>query len=154
MELYLVRHAHAVDEEENPRRPLSDRGRQQVRALAKFLTSSGAFHPAECWHSSLVRSRETAMLLTKALELPAKLVEVEGLEPCDEPVQIARRLKGLTDPLALVGHEPHLSALASLLVGGKPEAPIFLLRKSAVIALEGSGHRWQVRWQLSPELLA
>jgi phosphohistidine phosphatase len=154
MELYLIRHAHAVDKEENPERPLSERGRKQVRALAKFLATSGALHPAEFWHSSLVRSRQTAELLAERMNLHAPLVEVAGLEPCDEPALIGRRLKGLTKPLAIVGHEPHLSALATLLIGGTSDAPMFVVRKSAVIALEGAGPHWQVRWHLSPELLA
>ena len=154
MELYLIRHAHAVDEEENPERPLSARGRKQVLTLAKFLAASGALHATQFWHSSLVRSRETAELLVRGLGLEAPLHEMAGLEPCDEPAAIARRLKGLTEPLAIVGHEPHLSGLASLLVGGGTDAPIFVVRKCAAIALEGSGARWQVRWHLSPELLA
>ena len=37
MHVFLVRHAHAVDAVEDPERPLSKRGRDQVRALAKFL---------------------------------------------------------------------------------------------------------------------
>jgi phosphohistidine phosphatase len=152
MELYLVRHAHAVDEEVNPARPLSERGRRQVKALAKFFQANGAMHPAEFWHSSLVRSRETAELLAKGLGLKAPLVEIDGLEPMDDPAGLMRRLKGLAGSLAIVGHEPHLSTLAAMLLGS--DNPIFVVRKSAVIALEGAGTRWQVRWHLSPELLA
>ena len=154
MELFLIRHAHAVDAEEDPARPLSNRGRKQVRVLAKFLSRSGVLRPAEIWHSSLQRSRETAELLARGLGLPVPLVEAPGLEPGDEPAMVARRLRTQEQSLALVGHEPHLSALASLLVAGRGEAPLFVLKKCAVIALERDGARWQVRWQISPELLA
>ncbi len=154
MELYLIRHAHAVDGEDDARRPLSSRGRKQIRALTEFLASSGALNPAEIWHSPLDRSRETAQLLVDGLELDAKLIEAPGLEPGDDPADIAARLKKVREPLAIVGHEPHLSTLATLLVGGKSSVPIFVVRKSTVIALEGIGSHWQVRWQLAPELLA
>jgi len=154
MELFLIRHAHAVDEEENPGRPLSDQGRKQVRTLAKFFAANGALRPAEIWHSSLLRSRETAGLLARGLGLRVPLIEMPGLEPEDQPAVTVRRLKGLSEAVAIVGHEPHLGALASLLTGGRTAAPLFVVRKVAVIALEGSGIRWQVRWHFSPELLA
>lgn len=153
MELYLIRHAHAIDGEDDARRPLSPRGRRQVRALTDFLASSGALHPSEIWHSPLDRSRETAQLLVEGLGLAAKLIETPGLEPCDDPAGIVTRLQAAHEPVAIVGHEPHLSALATLLVGGKSRAPIFAVKKSTVIALEGSGAFWQVCWQISPELL-
>ncbi|MBI4625399.1 MAG: histidine phosphatase family protein [Verrucomicrobia bacterium] len=153
-ELYLIRHAHAVDAAEDPERPLSERGRKQVRALVKFLRRSGALQPGEIWHSSLARSRETALLLARGLDLGAALVSVAGLEPEDEPAAIALRLKAVRHPLAIVGHEPHLSALASLLVAGPDGRAMFVLKKCAVLALEGAGARWQVRWLVFPELLA
>ena len=154
MELFLIRHAHAIDGEDDARRALSPRGRQQVRALAEFLARSGAFSPAEIWHSPLDRSRETAERLVRPLELESRLVEVPGLEPGDDPARFLSRLKDVREPLAIVGHEPHLSTLATLLVGGRSSLPIFIVRKSTVIALEGVGSHWQVRWQIAPELLA
>ena len=56
-------------------------------------------------------------------------------------------------PVALVGHDPHLSALASLLVTGKVEPVRFRLRKCAVLRLERSSGGWIVQWQVSPDLL-
>ena len=153
-ELYLIRHAHAVDAVEDPERPLSGRGRKQVRALAEFLRQSGALRPGEIWHSSLVRSRETAQELARRLDLEAPLVLAPGLEPDDEPAVIARQLKTIRHPLAIVGHEPHLGALASLLIAGPEGRAMFAVKKCSVLALEGGGTRWQVRWFISPELLA
>lgn len=152
--LYLVRHAHAVDAEENFARPLSRRGEQQVVMLATFLDRSGLFQPTELWHSSLLRSRQTAALLASRLRLAAPLSLMPDLEPEDDPRAVARRIKALAHPLAIVGHEPHLSALASLLVAGRMDAPLFVMKKCAVLALEGAGPHWRVRWHLSPDLLA
>lgn len=152
--LYLVRHAHAVDAEENLARPLSKRGEQQVVALAAFLGRSGLFQPAELWHSSLVRSRQTAVLLAARLHLAAPLRLMPDLEPEDDPRAVARRIKASTHPLAIVGHEPHLSALASLLVADRMDASLFVMKKCAVLALEGAGPHWRVRWHLAPDLLA
>lgn len=154
MQVYLVRHAHAVDADENFARPLSKRGEQQVVALAAFLGRSGVFQPAELWHSPLVRSRQTATLLATRLRLAAPLALMPDLEPEDDPRAVARRIKAAAHPVAVVGHEPHLSALASLLVAGRVDPPLFVMKKCAVLALEGAGPHWMVRWQIAPDLLA
>ena len=153
MLLHLIRHAHAVAADEDALRPLSKRGRRQVRALAKFLRATDEFDAAEFWHSPLARSHETARLLARRLRLKAKLVEVAGLEPGNDPAALARRLIRLERPVAIVGHEPHLSALASLLVARTAEPPLFVLKKCAALALERTGARWVVRWHIPPELL-
>lgn len=164
MLLHLVRHAHAVAVEEDLSRPLSVRGRGEVDRLAVFFRGNGAFQPAQVWHSRLRRSRETANELVARLGLDVVMVEIPGLEPGDDAQQLADRLqlhpRDLGD-IAIVGHEPHLSALAALLTTGKKRAAAFRLKKSDVLTLqlaEGvhkkSGlNRWRVRWHVTPELL-
>ena len=152
--LYLVRHAHALDAEVDPARPLSERGRKQVATLARFLQISGAFRPEEIWHSPLARARESAQLLALQLKLPAPLREMPDLQPEDDPAATARRLKVVRRPVAIFGHEPHLSGLASLLVAGAMEPTAFVFKKCTVLMLESYDGRWKVRWQISPELLA
>lgn len=165
MLLHLVRHAHALSEDEDRSRPLSPRGRAEVARLARFLGTCGVFRPAQIWHSPLARSRQTAdELAARLLLVDALRVEIPGIQPEDAPRELAERLhlhpKDRGD-IAVVGHEPHLSALASLLVRGKARPDLFVLKKSALLTLEPtdathkkSGHlRWRVRWQISPELL-
>jgi phosphohistidine phosphatase len=153
MQLYLVRHAHAVTAEENPARPLSDRGREQVDQLVKYFRQSGTFNPDEIWCSSLVRSRETASLLAVGLNLQVSLLECPDLEPEADPRRALTRIAGATRNLAMVGHEPHLGMLAAqLLDGSRPLAP-FIFKKGAVLALEGHAGAWAVRWQISPDTL-
>ncbi len=163
MQLYLVRHAHAVTPEENPIRPLSEVGRAATARLGAFLRTTGTFAPTQLWHSPLERSRETTRGLVAALGAEIMEVETDDLLPEDDPALIAGRLAAypVTHDLGLVGHEPHLSALATLLVRGKTTPTAFVMRKGAVLALERTDRlhrktglpRWRVRWHLSPELL-
>jgi phosphohistidine phosphatase len=163
LKLYLIRHAHAVTAEENPERPLSTRGRGDLDRIAAFFRTNGLLRPAQIWHSPLARARETAMLVNSGLALDAVLVETPGLLPEDDPEEIVDRLAAYpaAQTLALAGHEPHLSTLATLLVRDKRKPVAFHLRKGAVIALERdegvhkrSGHpRWRVRWHFSPEMV-
>lgn len=151
--LYLIRHAHAIDAEVDATRPLSPRGEQQVRALADFLRKTDAFQPQEIWHSPLTRARQTAELLVRGLKLSTPLALMPDLEPEADPRAVARRIKATSRSVAVVGHEPHLSALASLLVAGRIDPPAFVMKKCAGLALDGAGELWMVRWHISPELV-
>src|SRR5688572_17586606 len=154
MKIYLVRHAHAVDGEDDDARELSAKGRKQIRQMAAFLRWNEEFGTREFWHSPAVRAQDTAERLAARLKTKAKLVEVEGLRHGDDPAILARKLKTLRRPVAIFGHEPHLSALASLLLSGRAAPPFFVLRKGAVLCLERTGKHWAVCWQVGPELLS
>ena len=163
MIIFLVRHSHALADQEDSRRPLSERGRETTKEVAGFFRASGALAQVHAvWHSPLARSRETANLLVKELGLDGLLIEAPGLLPEDNPVPIADRLDQAAQTVMIVGHEPQLGALATLLVSGKVKPVGFEFKKSAVLALERTGrcHKksgracWRVRWHFSPELLA
>jgi len=152
--IYLIRHAHALDDGDDEVRPLSPKGRKQIRQVAAFFRRNGLLAAKEFWHSPLVRARDTAELLAQRLKGRVRLVEVAGLRPDDNPARMAKRLRATRRPVAVVGHEPHLSALASLLVCGRAAPPLFVVRKCAVLALERTRRRWVVRWLVSPEILS
>jgi phosphohistidine phosphatase len=166
MQVWLVRHTDAVSEEEDPRRPLSAKGREAACELGRFFRRNGALAQATiCWHSPLVRARETAELVLREACVKAPRKERAGLLPEDDPAEIAVQLEKMRDPdagVVLVGHEPHLSALGTLLVGGEPQTAQFRLRKGAVLALTPAGEaplttgahrRWVVQWLLAPALV-
>ena len=153
MKIYLIRHAHALDGKDDAVRPLSAKGRKQIRQVAAFFRRNGLLATKEFWHSPLVRARDTAKLLAAQLKGRVRLIERDGIEPEADPVIMAKRLQASRRPVAVVGHEPHLSALASVLVSGRARPPLFVLKKCAVVCFERSGRRWAVRWQVEPDLL-
>ena len=145
--IYLIRHADAVSDEVDPARPLSARGREQVARVCGVLLKVPGFRPREIWHSPLVRSRETAELLAQGLGLSAPLVLAAGLEPDDDPAGTAATLAAAAGDLAVVGHEPHLGVLSSLMVNGREGAPIFFhFPKAGVLALSADGRQWRPEW--------
>lgn len=163
MRVFIVRHGHAVADKDDARRPLSARGREVTKSVATFFATSGALAATHAvWHSPLLRARETAELLVKELGLDALLIETPGLLPEDDPVAIADRLERAGDTIMIVGHEPQVGALATLLLRGKLKPVGFEFKKSTIVALERtdgrhkkSGRtRWRVCWFFSPELLA
>lgn len=153
MHIYVIRHAHAVDGDDDAARPLSTKGRGQVRELARFMRKTAAFEAREIWHSPLRRSWETATLLAERLKPRVRVEEVAGLKPDDAASLIATKFSHLRHPVAVVGHEPHLSALASLLVAGRAAPPRFTLKKCSVLRLDRANGSWSVRWLVSPEII-
>lgn len=154
MLLYLIRHADAVEALPDRARELSEHGREQVVALAKFLRRTGKFCPDEVWHSTLVRARQTAELLLREVGSDVACKEVPGITPDDDPRAIVGQLTELRRSVALVGHEPYLSALGSLLVTGRSEPVVFAMKKGATLALERGTRGWVVRWHVAPGLFA
>ena len=47
MQLFLVRHAHALAMDDDAARPLSDEGRVATARLGAFLRGTGVFRPAQ-----------------------------------------------------------------------------------------------------------
>lgn len=145
--IYLIRHADAVSDEVDPVRPLSAKGREQLARVCAILRKRTGFRPREIWHSPLERSRETAELLARGLQLTAPLVLTAGLTPDDDPSRIAAVLETEAGDIALVGHEPHLGILSSIMVHG-PErtSALFHFPKAGVLALSPDGRRWRPEW--------
>jgi len=145
--IYLMRHADAVSEEEDPARPLSAKGREQVARVCAFLRAKTGFKPEEIWHSPLARARETAEQLAQGLGLSAPLVLTAGLCPNDDPGKIALNLESRAGDVAVVGHEPHLGVLASLMVRGPECTGVYYpFPKAGILALSREGKRWRAEW--------
>ena len=77
--LYLLRHAEAVAAEDDPARPLSEHGRDQVRAIATFIRERGGIAVERVWHSPLIRAVETAEIFCDQLDITATRREIDGL---------------------------------------------------------------------------
>jgi phosphohistidine phosphatase len=156
--LYLLRHAHALTAEEDPARPLSERGREEIRALGVFIRDRGGIAVERVWHSPLLRAVESAEIFCDKLDLKATRREIDGLLPDDDIRGIARRLSGFGYPLLVVGHEPHLGRLASMLVCGNVDQDIVDFKKGALLCLEREATKsqtilWRIRWFITPALL-
>lgn len=140
-----------MDGVDDAARPLSPKGKRQIRVMTRFLRKSGSLKTSDFWHSPLVRARDTAKRLAEGLKKNPSLAEVSGMEPDADPGTLARRLNKQRNAVAVVGHEPHLSTLATLLLIGRAAQPVLVLKKGSVTALEKKNGRWRLRWQVAPQ---
>jgi len=138
--LLLVRHAIAVDGRDfagsDAARPLTDDGRRRFEGAARALA---ALVPelALVLSSPYLRARETAQILREAFDETPRRDELAALAPdgaARETVAALGRHRDLP-ALALVGHEPSLSALEALLLVGR-ERPFAVFKKGGAALLD------------------
>jgi phosphohistidine phosphatase len=152
MDLYLVQHGEAKPESEDPARPLTERGRQEVERVARAAARRG-LRVTHIRHSGKLRARQTAEILAAALRPQEGVEEMAGLAPNDDPELAARALAALTEPWLLVGHLPHLSRLVSLLVVGEPARELVAFRMGGLVGIGRGSGGWRLRFILTPELV-
>ena len=151
MLLYLVQHGQAKSKEENPDRPLTDRGRREVEAVMLLMMRFGAITASRVVHSGKLRAAETAEII--GTKIDADTEESDGLAPNDDPGIWAQRLaEGGLDTL-LVGHMPHLSRLASRLLCGSDEAELVEFANGGVVCLHQDDGHWALKWSIPPSLV-
>jgi len=135
----VIRHGPAGDPEAWKRerrddrlRPLSPDGKKDMRQAAFGLATLQP-HVHIVATSPLVRAVQTAEII--ASEYDREIVTVDALAPDADP---ARTLEWIGTQradwtVALVGHEPHLSALVSYVLAGKGTAFVELKKGGACL---------------------
>ena len=147
--LYIAHHGDAVGPHENPMRPLSSTGQQQVAELARETAAREA-KPRIIWHSGKLRARQTAEAYRHACNPLAEFAAARGLLPDDPPSWIADRLLVEDGEVMVVGHMPHLPRLLRLLLTGDAVASTTEFPTNGVVCVEKQAGVWTERWRLSP----
>ena len=153
MTLFLVQHGAAVPEQEDPERPLSAQGAEDIERLAGLLAHL-AVSVARVLHSGKTRAEQTAAKLATAVLERGEPEATTGLKPKDDPALLAERLAGLSEDWLLVSHQPLLGRLTSLLVSGDREGPLVVFQPGTLLALEPEADGgWQIALVLPPYVL-
>ena len=152
MNLYLVHHGDAVGPDVDPRRPLSQRGREAVERLAIEAGARGA-RPVVVWHSGKLRARQTAEAFWRVCNALASFSATRDLQPEDSPEWIRDRLRGETRDILIAGHYPHLPLLLTLLTlptADVQDGGITSFPQHGVVALQtdDAGKTWKELWRL------
>lgn len=135
MDLYVVRHAVAADGTSfagsDADRPLTPEGREKFAAAAEALARMDV-RPGRLWTSPLLRARQTAEILARALD-DARIEESDVLACGARPKRVLELASSAGDgPAIVVGHEPDLGELVAAAVGASTPLP---LQKGAIVGL-------------------
>lgn len=146
MDAYLIRHGDAVAEMDNPKRPLSTKGRRDVQRTA-HLALARNIQISAIYHSGILRAFETAQILAEILAPPRGLHLHAGLLPEDDPAIVKAELDLMDHPIALVGHLPYLNRLAALLTSGDPNRAVVEFLPAMMIGFERQDYQWKITWR-------
>jgi len=154
MFLYLVQHAEALSKEEDPERALSEKGQKDVKKMATFFAELSSVRPATILHSGKTRAWQTAEALVTSISPSISVQMTDGLEPMADPAVWAKSLAEKCEDIMLVGHLPHLSRLAGLLLCGEQDKQIIDFQNAGIVCLQRDpSGAWSLRWSVTPELL-
>lgn len=178
MDLYILRHGIAVDpgtpgSATDADRPLTPKGKRKLAKIAKAISALDLSFDL-ILSSPYVRARQTAEIVAKTLGCQRSLELTAALEPSGNPrecIELLMRGGGPTDrprvvvrhrparalkSVLLVGHEPYLSSLVSLLISGSSHAGI-VLKKGGLCKLSAAtlkaGRCAELEWLLTPKQL-
>jgi phosphohistidine phosphatase len=151
--LYLVQHAEAKTEGEDPARGLTDKGFREIALTALFARDQGVAVQG-VYHSGKKRAHQTAQALADQVHPKEGILEAGWLAPMDDPKTGEERLSHMHEDIMLVSHLPYLAKLASLLLCGDGSKNIVDFKNAGIACLKRfeDGH-WAAEWMVTPEMM-
>ena len=160
MELYILRHAVAVARDSaglrrDSDRPLTDKGRSKLRGVTRGMTALGLSFDLVLT-SPYLRARQTAELVADDLGIEAQGERTSHLAPHGSPralMDLIASRSSARSSVLVVGHEPYLSQLISVLVAGDDRTSI-TMKKAGLCKLAMQTARYgrcaTLEWLLTP----
>lgn len=114
MDLLLWRHAEAEDGEDDLKRRLTERGERQAKLMGAWIRE----HQPKDMRiivSPSIRTQQTA----EALKLPYETLRKIGPDACVSELIAAAGWPDAPGSVLVIGHQPSLGRLASLLLAGQ-----------------------------------
>jgi phosphohistidine phosphatase len=156
MRLYFLRHAEALDGEDDAARPLSPHGRKQGQAIAEFLSGAGVQFD-RALSSPLVRAHQTAEIVLRAMGLASKLkLQIaDALLNETSDGQWNRWLQSLREQkhVLLVGHAPSLAERVRALLGVAHSEALSLPKAGLACVESDDGHSGRLKYLITPRSL-
>ena len=134
MTIYLVQHGKSVPKEEDPDRPLSDIGAEEVEKIASGLKEYN-ISVNSILHSNKLRAVQTAEILQKYLNALQGTNVMAGMNPNDDIRMFAANIDKVEDVM-YVGHLPFMEKLVSFLTTGDDSKGIFKFQNAGVVKLQ------------------
>jgi len=160
MNIFVLRHAVAVERDDwhsdDAARPLTPDGEVQQRKVCAAMKGLGLKFDLIS-SSPYARAKRTAEIVAEELNLKKQLQFSDELTPDGSAKKWVREIAGLErspENLLVVGHEPYLSELISVLLTGKAKMEIDF-RKSGLCRLKADSLEYDrcatLVWLLSPK---
>jgi phosphohistidine phosphatase len=153
MKLYLVQHAKAASEQQDPQRSLTEEGKRDIEKIAAFIKPLNLTVDI-LWHSGKKRAAQTAQFLADAINVRQGPIARDGLAPNDDVTVLRDEVSAVQQDIMIVGHLPFLDKLASLLLTASQSAATVSFKNAGLICLYRSeDNHWRIDWMITPQLL-
>ena len=164
MNLYILRHGIAVERgtpgyAKDADRPLTPEGERKLQLIAEAMQAL-ELNFDRILSSPYLRARQTAEVVAETYDAHKQLDFSDSLVPdgsTQQLVELLNRLRPSPESVLLVGHEPYLSGLVSLLVAGKENFCV-VLKKGGLCKLSTEslkhGRCAALDWLLTPKQMA
>ena len=158
--LFILRHGIAVDHgtpgyASDDDRPLTPKGKRQMHKITGAMRAMKLRFDL-ILSNPLVRARQTAEIVAADLKIKKRLNFADELKPGGDVQALVKKIntwESQPESVVLVGHEPCLSELISLLVTGRTAANL-QLKKAGLAKLETDDLRASqsatLAWLLTP----
>lgn len=152
MALYLVQHGKSLTKDVDPDQGLSEEGTAETERVAQVARNYHV-HVSSIQQSGKKRARQTAEIFAAALNPAGGVEEVSGLKPLDDVSAFAATIDTAADTM-LVGHLPFMERMASYLVTGSADKPVFKFQNSGIVCLakDPDLDAWVIVWTLMPKI--
>ena len=162
MILYLLRHAIAEERDsrkwpDDSQRPLTIKGKKRMRRIAEGMLALGLEFDV-IYTSPYRRARETADIIVDVFDAKTEPRETDTLEVDGNPQELIRLInsaKNEFENVLLVGHEPYLSELISILLLGNSSLPL-VMKRGGVCKLNAAALKYgacaSLEWLLPPSV--
>jgi phosphohistidine phosphatase len=155
MKLYLAQHAQAKTAEEDPDRPLTYDGWNDIRKVSAFVAKNLRIGLTKIYHSGKTRAKQTAEAINEYLEPTDGIEAIDGLDPNSETDIWLSRLEKTNDDILLVGHLPHLNRMVSRILGQVENKKMVDFKNGGIVCLaKDDVGLWSVQWVIIPDMLA
>lgn len=163
MDLFVLRHAIAVAHgapgfEKDSDRPLTPEGVEKMNRIAKGMKAL-KIRPDVILTSPFPRALQTAEIAARELGLKKHLVLTEHLAVGGDPEQLVSEIRSgysSANGVMIVGHEPYLSLLLSILLSGQANLDL-VMKKGGLAKLVVEellyGRCGALEWLLTPRVL-
>jgi phosphohistidine phosphatase len=152
MALYLVQHGKSLSKDVDPDQGLSDEGIAESKRIAE-VARGYRVKVSLIKQSGKKRARQTAEIFAETLHPAGGVEAVSGLKPLDDVAAVAVDLDAAAN-IMLVGHLPFMERMASFLVTGSADKPIFKFQNAGIVCLDHDPNTgsWIIVWTLMPNI--
>jgi phosphohistidine phosphatase len=152
MAIYLVQHGKANPAESDAERGLTAEGRAEVERIAEVARGYGV-RVSAIIQSGKKRALQTAEIFAEKLGPGISISESRGMDPNDDVASFAGRIDAGGNRM-YVGHLPFMEKLASHLITGSADRPVFKFQNGGIVCLDihPDTGTWVIRWTLMPKI--